>query len=115
MRYGDAMRSSPWSLAVLMLFLGVVLVYFGRQAGPVPPTTWVAGGALVGGGLLVLARVKHAYWAALGAGIVVLGLSVASFVVRRELVPTPIVTVAMGLLVIARVFLARSLERRERE
>jgi hypothetical protein len=52
---------------------------------------------------------------ALVAALLPIVLSLASFVVRRELVPTPPITLLMGLLVTARVLLARSIENRDRE
>ena len=99
-----------------MIVLGVSLGYFARQSGfHAPPTTWVVSGALIGAGLLVLVRRPFATWIALGAGLLTVAVSLASFPAHRELVPTPPITALMGILVTARVLLARSLEARHKQ
>jgi FtsH-binding integral membrane protein len=110
------MRPSPWSLTLLMLVLGVSLAYFARQPGMVtPPTTYISAGALILGGVVLAVHRPVGLRVALIAALLTVALSLASFVVRRELVPTPPITLLMGLLVTARVLLARSIEKRDRE
>ena len=110
------MRASPWSLALLMIVLGVSLGYFARQQGfDATPTTYVVAGSLIGAGLLTLLSRPFAMWLALAAGLLTIGASVASYPLHRDLVPTPPITALMGLLVTARVLLARGLERRARD
>lgn len=99
-----------------MLVLGVSLAYFARQPGMVtPPATYVSAGALILGAAVLAVHRPVGLKVALIAALLTVSLSVASFVVRRELVPTPPITLLMGLLVTARVLLARSIENRDRE
>jgi FtsH-binding integral membrane protein len=110
------MRPSPWSLSLLMLILGVSLAYFARQSGiATPPATYISAGALIVGGVVLVVHRPVGLRVALIAALLTVALSLASFVMRRELVPTPPITLLMGLLVTARVLLARSIENRNRE
>jgi uncharacterized membrane protein (UPF0136 family) len=110
------MRPSPWSLSLLMLILGVSLAYFARQSGiATPPATYISAGALIVGGVVLAVHRPLGLRLALIAALLTVVLSLASFVMRRELVPTPPITLLMGLLVTARVLLARSIENRNRE
>jgi hypothetical protein len=110
------MRPSPWSLSLLMLVLGVSLAYFGRQSGQVtPPATYVTAGALIVGSVVLAVHRPLGLRVALIAALLPIVFSVASFVVHRDLVPTPQATLLLGLLVTVRVLLARSFEKRDRE
>lgn len=110
------MRPSPWSLSLLMLLLGVSIAYFARQPGVVtPPATYITAGALIVGGVVLAVHRPWGLRVALVAALLTVVLSLASFAVRRELVSTPPITLLMGLLVTARVLLARSIEKRDRE
>ena len=110
------MRSSPWSLGLLLAVMGVSLIYFSRQPAtvqPVMPTTYAVSVVLIVTGLLQFLKRPVMYWFALGAGLLTIAVSGVSFLLRKELVPTPIVTALIGLLVTFRVLLAQSFERRE--
>lgn len=109
------MQASPRSLALLMVLLGIMLIYFSRQSGAVPAPTYIAAGALCGAGAFLFSQRPIAYWVALGAGLLTFSLAILSALLRRDLVPTPIITGVMGLLVTMRVLLARTFERRLRE
>jgi uncharacterized membrane protein (UPF0136 family) len=99
-----------------MLVLGVSLAYFGRQSSTVTHSaTYVTAGALIVGSIVLAVHRPLGLRMALIAALLPLIFSVASFVVHRDLVPTPQATLLLGLLVTARVLLARSFEKRDHE
>ena len=110
------MRPSHWSLSVLLIVLGCSLVAFPAQrAQALAPTTFLVSGSLVLAGLALFLRRPFTFWLAIGAGLLAVLMAVVSLVMRRELVPVPWLTLAVGLVVTLRVLLAQSMDRNMRQ
>lgn len=105
------MRASPWSIAIVMLLLGVAALGFPIHHGvrPSAAAIVVALALLIGGGALFTRR-REAFFIAIGGAIVTTGCAVIGLFTRQELgLPMPpLVSIVLGLYVCFRIVAARS-------